>query len=184
MNTFTWNCSKNKRSVHQLLSFNSSVDQYKKKKEKRLYFFTGKAAECKSGSVISPNTLRKLPELSLPLDVYIFLYIFSYPFPLFCLMNFQSVRPLYLHSLSLLTSLVSVLSLSFMAYSCAAYVGFGWGLVGPVLWGWATFALHIFEQSEIFMYVCLCLCVRVTSRVCVCCIFFFTMWCIKPCRLL
>lgn len=61
---------------------------------------------------------------------------------------------------------------SFMAYSCTVYTGFGWGLVGRGLWGWAMVGLHVFERTEIFMYVCLCLCVRATSRVCLCCIFF------------
>lgn len=58
-------------------------------------------------------------------------------------------------------------SLSFMAFSCAAYVGFGWGLVARGLCGDGRF-----DQTEIFMYVCLCLCVRATSRVCMRCIFF------------
>lgn len=31
--------------------------------------------------------------------------------------------------------------------------------------GWAAVALHVLNQTEIFMYVCLCLCVNATSRV-------------------
>lgn len=80
----------------QYISCCHQLNKVKKEtKEKRLYFFTGEAAECKSGSVISTTVLRELPELSLHLDVYIFLYIFSRHSA--C----QSVRPLYLHSLSL-----------------------------------------------------------------------------------
>lgn len=123
--SLTWNCSKNKPSAHQLLSFNSSVDQQHNQREKWLHFFTSEVADCKSGSVILPTTLTQLSGLSLRPDDHIFQ-------PSFCLMNFQSVRPS-----------ISILFLVFLPHSCSfsiiyglfqwCYPGFGWGLDGG--WG-------------------------------------------------
>lgn len=88
------NSTKSTSAVYGLLSFNSSVDPplAPPPNKKRLYFFTGEAAECKSGSVIFHTTLGELSGLPLRPDVYIFLWHPLPPSPL-RLMNFQSVSP-------------------------------------------------------------------------------------------
>lgn len=150
-----------------------------KKRKTLLDFFTGEAAECKSGSVIFPITLRAGRAGSPPWCLY---------FPPHCVQTLSchsawwisTVSHLsFLSRRSLLVSLVcsSALSLSFMARSYPAYgrrLGDGRRLV-------CTF-------SSKLKYSCMCacgLCVRTTSRVCVYCFFFFfARWCIKHGRLI
>lgn len=96
-------------------------------------------------------------------DVYIFLCILSHPFCSAWWISSPS-DPLSPLSFSF-PSLVPALSLSFMAYFCAAAQALveswdGWGRGG-----WAMVGVHVFKQTEIFMYVCPCHRVRVRSRV-------------------
>lgn len=105
-----------------------------------------------------------LSGLSLHPDVYIFLHVLSHPLPSFCLMNFQSVRPSISTLLLFLLPHSCSFSIIYGLFLCF-YAGFGWGLVGRWWGGWEMVGLHVFKQTEIFMYMCLCPCVRVTSRV-------------------
>lgn len=131
------------------------------------------AAECKSGSVISPRCSRRACQGCHPHpDVYIFLHLLSHPLPSFCLMNLRSVRP----SISTLLLLFPPSFLLFLYHSWPIPVLLLWLRVGRSSLaaavvvvvgggGWAMVGLHVFKQTEIFMYVCLCRCVRATSRV-------------------
>lgn len=136
MNTFTWNCSKNKLSVHQLLSFNSSVEQSKKKRK-----------DCISSLVRqqSVNQGLSFPPLfseSCRSCRFTLMSIFSSTFSP-TLSRHSAWRISSLSDPSISTHFrfrppsLLLCFLSFMAFSCAADVGFGWGLVGRGLWGWA-----------------------------------------------
>lgn len=99
------------------------------------------------------------PGLSFHADVY----IFSLPPSPACLMNFQSVRCSI--SALLLFFLPRSRCLSFMTYSCANAWSLAEGCAGMRGLGGSTVGLHVFMQTEIFMYVGLCRCVRAPSRV-------------------
>lgn len=164
MNTWslTWNCSKNKPSVHQLFWLVIIYQLSWPAKKKLVVFLRSRKQKKKSGSVIFPTTLRELSGLSLHPDVYNFLYVLSHQLPSFCLMNFQSVRPsistLFLLPRSCSFFIIYGLSL---CYIHRLWLRVGWSTVG----GWAVVGLHVFKQTEIFMYVCMCRCVRAASRV-------------------
>lgn len=67
-----------------------------------------------------------------------------------------------------LPSLIPCLSLSLMASSSTAIQALAesWLVMDGVCGGgWAAVAVHVLNQTEIFMYVCLCLCVSATSHV-------------------
>lgn len=128
--------------------------------KKRLYFFTGEAAECKSGSVIFHTTLGELSGLPLHPDVYIFLWRPLPPSPL-RLMNFQSVSP------TISTLLLSHPPSSFLLFlhhlwptRCAATRASAEGLGSVGGWGLMV-GVHVFFFSFSFFssklkYSCMC----------------------------
>lgn len=151
MNTWslTWNCSKNKPSVHQLFWLVIIYQLSWPAKKKIGCISSQQKAKKKSGSVIFPTTLRELSGLSLHPDVYNFLYVLSHQLPSFCLMNFQSVRP-------------SISTLFFLPRSCSFFIIYGlslcyihrlwlrvgWSAVGGMGGGWfarfqANWNIHV-----------------------------------------
>lgn len=154
-----WNSSKNKPSAHQLFLICCHLTAQltnEATQKKQLCFFTGEAAECKSGSVIFHTTLRELSGLPLYPDVYIFLRVLSHPLRSAWWISSLS-DPLSPLSFSF-PMLVSALSLSFMAYSCAATQALAEGL------GWGDGRWSVCTFSSKLKYSCMCACVAVWER--------------------